>query len=169
NLKSTIDVLPVAVRKDTVELFSKYKVFTEKELQSRLNVLSEAYLKAISIEARTALLMANQHILPASLKYQKDVAEAVLSAKNAGVDNSSQLELLKTLTAAIADFQRATAALSKAIEHHVEGTPYDHAKAARENILPQLQAIRAAGDRLETLVSDEYWPLPTYREMLFIK
>lgn len=169
NLKSTTDVLPVTVRKDTLELFAKYKVFTEKELQSRFNILSEAYVKALNIEAKTAVLIGQQFILPASLKYQKDIAETVLAGKSVGVDNVSQIELLKTTTAAITDLQKSLAALNKALDHHADATPYDHAKAAKEGLLAPLIALRTAGDKLETLVSDEYWPLPTYREMLFIK
>ena len=69
NLKNTVDVLPVVTRKDTIELFTKYKVYTEKELTSRFNILSEAYVKAVNIEAQTAAMMAKTFILPAALRY----------------------------------------------------------------------------------------------------
>jgi len=169
NLKSTTDVLPVAVRKDTLELFAKYKVFTEKELQSRFNILSEAYVKTVDIEAKTALLMAQQHILPAALKHQKAVAESIAAVKAAGVDPGAQLDLLKSVSSLISDLQKGIVALTKALEHHADGTPYDHAKAAKVKIIPLFAALRSAGDALESIVADEFWTLPTYREMLFLK
>src|SRR4051794_35037356 len=80
NLKNTVEVLPVVTRKDTVDLFSKYKVYTEKELQSRFNILAETYVKTIDIEAKTAVMIAKNMILPAALRYQKEVAEAYRTA-----------------------------------------------------------------------------------------
>src|SRR5689334_9769454 len=77
NLKNTIEVLPVVTRKDTIDLFTKYKVYTEKELHSRFNILAEAYAKTLNIEANTALVMAKTMILPAALKYQKEVGESI--------------------------------------------------------------------------------------------
>ena len=70
NLKNTVEVLPVIIEKDTIDLFAKYKVYTEKELDSRFNILSEAYVKAVNIESNTALMMARTMILPAALRYQ---------------------------------------------------------------------------------------------------
>jgi glutamine synthetase len=66
-------------------------------------------------------------------------------------------------------FQKATADLDQALAHHADGDPYAHAKHARDKVIPAMNAVRTAGDRLETLVADDLWPLPTYREMLFIK
>src|SRR5689334_15296855 len=96
NLKNTVEVLPVVTRKDTIELFTKYKVYTEKELQSRFNILAEAYVKTLDIEAKTALLIAKSQILPAALRYQKEVADSVASARAAGVANPPGIETLGT-------------------------------------------------------------------------
>ena len=76
------------------------------------------------IEGKTALMMAKTMILPAALRYQAEVAGAVNAAKAAGVDNSAQAELLKSLTATITDFQKATATLEKALSHHAEGDAF---------------------------------------------
>ncbi len=103
NLKNTVDVLPIAVRKDTIELFTKYKVYSEKELQSRFNILSETYVKTIDIEAKTAVMMAKTMILPASLKYQKEVGESIAAAKAAGAAQPAGLE---TFTALVSRDQR---------------------------------------------------------------
>ncbi|MFN4242480.1 MAG: glutamine synthetase III [Tepidisphaerales bacterium] len=168
NHKNTVEALPVVIRKDTIELFTKYKVYTERELQSRFVILSEAYVKTINIEANTALMMARTMILPAALKYQTDVAQSVATAKAAGV-SAPGVETLQVLVTAIAEFQKALAALEKAREHQPHGDAYEHAKYMRDSVLPALNDLRFTADKLETLVADEYWPLPTYREMLFLK
>jgi glutamine synthetase len=168
NLKSTTDVLPVIVRKDTIELFTKYKVYTEKELQSRFNILSENYVKTVAIEASTMIFMAKTLILPAALRYQKEVAESIVAAKHAGV-SAAGTETLGTLVATINDFTKGLSALEHAAGHHADGTPYDHAKYAREKIIPAMVELRKSGDKLETMVADDLWPLPSYREMLFLR
>jgi glutamine synthetase len=169
NLRSTVDVLPVIMRKDSVDLFTKYKVYTEKELKSRFNILSEAYVKIVTIEALTASMMAKTYILPAALRYQGEVAQAVNATKAAGVDNSAQADLLRSLTATISEFQKASIALDKSIDHHGDGDPFAHAKHIKEHVLPAMLDLRKLGDKLELTVADDLWPLPTYREMLFIK
>jgi glutamine synthetase len=169
NLKNTVEALPVILRKDSVELFSKYRVYSERELQSRFNILSEGYVKTVNVEARLSSLIANTMILPAALRYQAEVAGAVAAAKAAGVEVPAQAELLRTLTGAIGDLQTAAAKLDKALSHHAEGDPYAHAKHARDAVIPAMTAVRSAGDRLEGLVADDLWPLPTYREMLFVR
>lgn len=169
NLKSTVDSIPVIIRKDSIELFGKYKVFSEKELVARYNIFSEKYVKEITIEANMMLAMAKTQILPAAIRYQGEVANAVVATKQAGVANESQTELLKSLTGTISSFQAATAALEKAVHHHPEGDAYAHAKAIKETVIPKMVELRTLGDTLETIVADDLWPLPTYREMLFLK
>ncbi len=169
NLRNTPDSLPVILRKDSIELFAKYRVYSERELQSRFAILCENYVKTVNIEARLMSMMAKTMILPAALRYQGEVASAVNATKAAGADNSSQLELLKSLTATISDFQKATAALDRALSHHADGDVHAHTKYFRDHVLPAMTEVRTLGDKLETMVADDLWPLPTYREMLFIK
>jgi glutamine synthetase len=169
NLKNTVDTLPIITRKDTIDLCTKYKVYTERELHSRFHIFSEGYVKTINIEGQLMVYMGGRMIFPASLRYQAEVAAAVNATKAAGVDNAPQLDLLKTLTAAISDFQKALANLEKALGHHTEADAYEHAKYMRDKLLPIMAETRKLGDKLETLVADDHWPLPTYREMLFIK
>lgn len=169
NLKNTVDALPVILRKDAIELFNKYRVYSERELQSRFNILCEGYVKTVNVEARLTSLMANTMILPAAVRYQGEVAQAVTATKAAGIDASVQGDLLRTVATAVTTFQKATADLDEALAHHADGDPYSHTKHARDKVIPAMNAVRAAGDRLEGLVADDLWPLPTYREMLFIK
>jgi glutamine synthetase len=170
NHKNTVEVLPVVTRKDTIELFTKYKVYSEKELQSRFNILAEAYVKTLNIEANTALMIARGQILPAALRYQKEVADSVAATKAAGVSSPAAVETLNALVSGINDLSKNIAALEKEAGHHGDGSdPYAHAKHMREHVFPALNNLRAAADKLEGLVADDLWPLPTYREMLFIK
>ncbi|HYT87869.1 MAG TPA: glutamine synthetase III, partial [Gemmataceae bacterium] len=124
NLENTVDVLPVILRKDTIDLFTKYRVYSERELQSRYNILSETYVKTVTIEGQLMSMMGRTMILPAALRYQVEVATAVNATKAAGVDNSSQADLLKSLTKTITDFQASVSALDKALGHHAEGDVY---------------------------------------------
>lgn len=169
NLKSSVDAFPVLIRKDAVELFGKYKVLSERELQSRYFIFSEKYVKEVSIEANMMVMMAKTMILPAALRYQAEVASAVNATKAAGVDNAAQLEHLKDLTGVLGKFQAAASALCEATHHHPDGDAFAHAKYMKESVIPKMVELRTFGDKLETMVADDLWPLPTYREMLFIK
>jgi glutamine synthetase len=104
------------------------------------------------------------------LRYQAQVAAAIASVKAAGAKvPGSEIGLLDELSATIDELKTSTIALTKAAEEHVKGDTLAHAKHSRDAILATMQAVRAAGDKLETLVADDLWPLPTYQEMLFIK
>jgi len=169
NIRNTVDSLPVILRKDSIELFTRYRVYSENELKSRFNILAENYVKTVAIEAKLTRFMGQTQILPACIRYQGEVATAVNAAKAAGVDNSAQANLLKTLTNGINDLQKALADLDGALGHHAEGELIDHAKYSRDKVIPAMNAVRSAADRLEGIVADDLWPIPTYREMLFIK
>ena len=167
NLKNTVDCLPLITSKESIELFTKYKVYTERELQSRSVIFAEAYVKTITIEANTMLMMAKTQILPASLRYQIELANAVSSAKAAGVV-SPAMATLETLCQLIEDFNKKTVALEKAVSHHADGDEYEHAKYARDKVFAPMGDLRKAADKIEVIIADDLWPLPTYREMLFV-
>ncbi len=169
NLKNTVDAIPTLIAKSTIDLFAKYKVLSERELHARYAIFCESYVKTVNIEANLMVNIGKTMILPAAVRYQGEVAAAVNATKAAGVDCAAQFDHLKELTATITTFQKALAALEKAHGHHAEGTPYDHAKHFRDHVLPKMVELRTAADTLETLVADDLWPLPTYREMLFMK
>ncbi|NQU76524.1 MAG: hypothetical protein HQ546_09460 [Planctomycetes bacterium] len=169
NLSSTLDCVPWATAKEAVELFAKYGVYSGRELQSRREILLENYATTVRIEAQTASAMAHTMILPASLRYQKDVAAAINNAKAAGVEDATQPELLKKLVETVSAFYKAATAMDEAIA--VDGFDDLMARAQhhRQAVLPAMNALRKLGDRLEQMVDDSYWPLPKYREMLFIR
>jgi glutamine synthetase len=169
NLRNTVDALPVIIRRDSVDLFGRYRVYSERELHSRFAILAEHYVKTVNVEARLTRFMGQTMIVPAALRYQAELAAAVNATKASGVDNATQAELLRTLTATLSDFQKALAKLDHEIEHTTSGDVLAHAKHSRDGVLPAMSAVRNHGDKLEGIVADDLWPLPTYREMLFIK
>ncbi len=169
NLKSTVDCVPLATSKESIELFSKYGVYSERELRSREEILLENYATTIGIEASTASMMAHTMILPACLKYQADVAAAVNNAKAAGVEESSQLELLKDIAKTIGDFRSAATALDDVSSNGECDGALTSAKYQHGKVIPAMNTLREFGDKLELLVDSSYWPMPVYRDMLFIR
>ncbi len=172
NLKTTVDAVPHLISKESIELFGKYKVLTEREVHSRYEIYLEKYVKTINIEVQMTTVIAKTMIIPAALEYQKNVAKSIGAAKAAGVPAASLAEQEKMLTGlahAISDMQKKSDALVHHSEHHASGDTLAHAKYSLDKLIPAMNAVRQAGDLLETMVSDDLWPLPTYREMLFIK
>jgi glutamine synthetase len=169
NLRNTVDSLAVTIRPETIELFRRYNVFNEREMQSRFNIQTESYIKTIHVESRLTALMARTMVLPAALRWQTEVANAVTAGKSAGADVGPQMAVLKTLTASIGSLQKAIVDLDHAMAHHAAGNLLDHAKQARDAIVPAMNRVRATADELEGIVADDLWPLPTYRELLFVK
>jgi len=170
NRKSTVESLPDLISPKAVELFTKYKVFSERELHSRFEIFLEGYRKTLAIESQLTQQIATRMILPAALRYQAEIAGAVANLKAAGVAvPKHQSALLDELVHAIDALQTATDKLSDVIDEHPKGDSLDHAKHSRDVVVPAMNSVRSAGDTLETLVASDLWPLPTYQEMLFIK
>lgn len=170
NRRNAVDSLPDLVSPKAVALFGKYGVLSERELHSRFEILLENYKKTINIEAQLTAQIASRQILPAAMRYQAEVAAAVSNLKAAGSKvPGSQTALLDELSTTIEELQSRTAALVDAMEEHPEGDTLAHAKYFRDTVVPAMNAVRAAGDKLEVLVAADLWPLPTYQEMLFIK
>ncbi|HEX7087055.1 MAG TPA: glutamine synthetase III [Vicinamibacterales bacterium] len=173
NLPNTVDALPQMVRPEVLEVFEKHKVLTARELKARCEVNYETYNKTINVEAQLMVLMANRYILPAALEYIKQVGESVTAARAAGVPTKQGKALLTRLVK-LTDTLRSTAdTLAKALEHAANGngngSAEKHAKYFRDKVIPLMDTLRETGDALELAVPHELWPLPTYREMLFIK
>ena len=170
NRKTTIDSLPDLVSAKSIALFGKHKVFSERELHSRLEIFLEGYKKTIAIEALLTAQIARRQILPAALRYQSEVAGSIANLRAADLTPpKSQTALLSQLVDTIEALQSGVDRLEAATDHHANGDTLAHATHARDAIIPAMQAVRDAGDTLETLVAADLWPLPTYQEMLFIK
>ena len=170
NFKTTVDAMPYFLNKECVDVFGKYKVLSEREVHSRYEIYLESYKKTINIEAQLTASIAKTMILPAAIRYQGEVAHSLAAAKAAGAGNLTEQEaLLKELAGTIGELQKKIAALVHATEHVGDGDVMAHAKYSKETIIPAMNAVRVLGDKLEMIVADDLWPLPTYREMLFIK
>jgi len=169
NLRSTVDCVPLVTGEESIELFGKYKVYSDRELHSRQEILLENYATTISIEADTASMIAHTMILPAALKYQADVAAAVNSAKTAGIEDAAQLALLEEVVSTSGAFRKAAVDLDAAKAADAPEGALALAKYQHGTIIPAMEKLRELGDKLEMLVDSNYWPLPTYSEMLFIR
>ena len=168
NLKNTVDALPEVVKPEAVKAFEKYKVLTEAELHARYEISLETYNKTINIEAQLMVLMADRYILPSALQYLKQVGEAVAAAKAGGAPTREVRKTLIWLVKAIDQFRAQTVKLEQAAAHG-GGSANKHAKYMRDTVVPAMAKLRELGDQLELAVPHALWPLPTYREMLFVK
>jgi glutamine synthetase len=168
NHTNTVDALPELTKADVVRIFEKYKVLNARELHARFDVAVETYVKTVNVEAQLMVLMANRYILPAALKYQKDVAESVAAVRDAGGSFKEAKKMLDRVSGLVDELRQRTDKLAKALDEHAP-TAEKHAKFMRDTVVPAMAALRDTGDQIELVVPHELWPLPTYREMLFIK
>ncbi len=168
NLTNTVDALPELVKPDVIKAFERYKVLDERELHARYEVALETYTKTVNVEGQLMVLMSNRYILPAALHYQKDIADSVKSVRDAGSSVREVKKLLDRLTGLVDELRSRTEKLAKALEHQGAGAE-KHAKFVRDNVVTAMAALRETGDEIEVVVPHALWPLPTYREMLFVK
>lgn len=167
NLKNTVDALPVLIEKDVIDVLAKYKVLSSRETHSRYEIYMERYCKDVATESKLCLQMARQSLLPAAYRYQGQLAQTVAAMRAAGKEgDTSALDYVTTLVGQLED---AVHRLNAAIEYHGNGDILAHAKHYRDGVLPVMLEVRAAADKLEEVVADDLWPLPTYAEMLFIR
>jgi glutamine synthetase len=169
NLKNTVDALPQLVTKDAITLLDKYKILNEREVHARYEVFLENYNKTINVEGQLMVLMANRYIVPAALEYQKRVGQSVTAVKQAGSSSVQGKKLLAQYTKLTDQFKAQADALAGALEHSGTGSSEKHAKYMRDKVVPAMAKLRTIGDEIEVLTPHEIWPLPTYREMLFVK
>ena len=167
NFVSTVDALPHMLDEKNVRLFTTHGVFTEAELRSRLEIKLENYTKVLNIEGETALMMAEREILPASMSYMRAMARTVNEVKSAGAASPAAQKLLAQLTELTDKLYDATEALRSAIATRPEGDAYQNAVYEHDVIIPAMGAVRTVADSLETIVGKEYWPFPTYADLLF--
>jgi glutamine synthetase len=168
NLKNTVDALPEIVKPGVIKAFEKFKVLTEAELHARYEINLETYCKTINIEAQLMVLMASRYILPAALEYQKHVGQSVTAARTGGAPSREGKKHLTTLVKLIDAFIAQTGKLAIVVDHN-SANAEKHAKYMRDSVVPAMVRLRELGDQLELMVPHETWPLPTYREMLFVK
>jgi glutamine synthetase len=162
NLRQTPDALPWLLEPSTVGVFGKYEVLSERELESRYEVLLEQYVTTLNIEGETAASMARTMLMPAAIQW--------FATLDAADDSQGVKRLKEELGGLIDDFVESVFALETANRDHPEdGDVLDEAKYVQNTVLPAMNAAREVADRLEKIVPDDLWPLPKYSEILFIK
>jgi len=166
NLKTTVDAIKSAKSKESIDLFSKYKVLSKRELESRNEIYTEQYVKTAVLESNLVVKIAKTVIYPAAVRYQSELCQAAANAKAAG--QKFETSTLDAVSELIKKLQVSTAALEKAKEHHAKSLEAE-AEHACDVIMPGMLTVRQYADQLESLVADDLWSLPTYQEMLFIK
>ncbi|MCU0581270.1 MAG: glutamine synthetase III, partial [Syntrophales bacterium] len=166
NINSTVAAIQAMIADKNVALFKEHDILTRHEMESRCEINLENYIKVINIEALTMLEMAKRQILPAVIKYAAVVADSINTIKKTGVkaDISVQEELLKEISSLAAAFRNNSVALEKAVTQAVGicGNTFGRACFYRDQVFVKMGALRATGDKLETLVDEDYWPMPTY-------
>ena len=168
NIRSMVEAIPALTTEKAVSMFEKFKVFTKAELESRAEIKFESYAKAINIEARTMIDMASKQIIPAIIKYTKDLADTVVAVKEAGADASVQAELLTEVSGLLAETKKALEALKVVTDQAAameEGE--DQARFYHFDVVPAMEALRTPVDTLEMIVDKEAWPMPSYGDLIF--
>ena len=168
NIKSMVEAIPALTTDKAVELFGKFGVFTKAELESRAEIKYENYAKAINIEAKAMIDIAAKQIIPAVVKYTKELADTVLAVKEAGADASVQAEMLADISGLLTETKAALKKLEAVTE---EAAGKEEGKVQSEfyhfSVVPAMEGLRTPVDELEMIVDKEVWPMPSYGDLLF--
>lgn len=170
NLKTTVDALPYYIKDKNIKLFVDNNIYTEVEMHARYEILLEEYSKVINIEALTTVNMARKQIIPAVTKFMKDLSDTIISKKAVGLANSCDMEK-GTLTQVSGfanklyeEVEKLSTLLTK-VDNYTDAL--ENATFYKSQIIPAMNAVRAAADSLEVLVGKEYWPFPTYSDLIY--
>lgn len=167
NLRTTADALPVLKADYIEELFARMGVFTPVELESRFDVYAEQYLLAIEVEAELVVSMAKTIIYPAAVRYLSELSLAIANAAAIGIEMDK--ERAQTVSNLIKLLMDSVGKLSEAMAKDDFDSSEEHMQYSAQTIRPLMDKVREYADTLEGEVADNFWPLPTYQEMLFVK
>lgn len=171
NLPTTVDALPHYTDEKNVKLFTKHKIYTEVEMQSRQDIILETYAKTINIEALTASDMVKRDILPAVSSYVAELTSGVATKKAISDDIpcEAELDIIKRLSGLQDCAYKKLAALDNAIigVKEVGEDPIEVATYYKDSVITAMTELRAVVDEMETLVSSDYWPYPSYGDLMF--
>lgn len=171
NIKSTVESTKALLSEKNQAVLEKHGVLTKVESESRYEITLEGYNKTINIEALTTLEIAKRQILPSVIKYATSLASSIntITAVGIGADVSVQTELLKEVSSLTASLNKNIALLEEVVAKadNFDGDIYDLGMIYRYEVFEQMNTLREVADTLETIVDKEFWPLPTYSDMLF--
>lgn len=176
NITSTPPALKAYISKETIDLFERNNILSAKELEARYHINLENYTKKIQIESRVMGDLAKNHIIPIAIKYQNTLIENTLGLKQVLDEKTyvglskNQIQTIKDISEHISQVKQKTDEMleERKIANRLEGEE-EQAKAYNEKVFPYFEEIRNHVDKLELLVDDELWPLPKYRELLFLR
>ncbi len=168
NIPSMVEAVDTLTTEKSIRLFEKFGIFTEAELRSRAEILYETYAKTINIEALTMIDMANKQIIPAVMKFARTLADTTNAIVAAGGDATVSMQLLKEVSMKLTEMK---AAVENLLEEESKASSMVRGKEQAfyyyENVMEAMNALRKPADELEKLVDKEYWPFPTYADLLF--
>ena len=170
NLPTTPDCLPYLLKDKNIKLFADHKVFSRQEIEARYEIYLESYCKNVRIEALTMTDMTNKDILPAVSAYFKTLCETVKTMGRAGIDPSGSYEQVtaEKLAALSRKIFSAVHGLSQAVDGLSEaGDAARESELIRDRVLPQMNLLREYVDAAESITAEEYWPYPSYGDLLF--
>jgi glutamine synthetase len=167
NLRTTADALPILKADYIEELFSRVGVLTPTELESRFEVYAEQYILAIEVEAKLMVSMAKTVIYPAAMRYHAELSTTISKAQEIGISLSK--ESAEVVASLIHSMMDNVSKLNAMIGKHDFASVEDHMQYCAQTIRPSMDKLREYADGLEGEVADDFWPLPTYQEMLFVK
>ena len=170
NYPTTADCMPHILDKKNVDMLTSHHVFSEAELKFRCEIMLENYCHNIIIEANTMMDMVQKQILPAIEKYTADLARNALTKKQLDENIACRYEIhtvnkLSCLTDEIADKKEALASAIALLQQYPN--IMEQADQIRDTLLPMMQDLRKACDEAETITAKNYWPFPTYADLLF--
>ncbi|MBE6673866.1 MAG: glutamine synthetase type III [Ruminococcaceae bacterium] len=168
NLKSTPEAIERLLDAKNVQLFVQNKVFSEKELKARFDIMLENYSKVINIEALTMIDMAKKSIIPAVSKYTKELVKTATMKNNLGIDSVYETKVATKLSSLNTEAYELTLRLENEVyDANLEKNVVENARKHEERVLSTMKALRMVVDEMETMTSKEYWPMPNYSELLF--
>ncbi len=170
NMKTTVDALPSMLSEKNIALMSEMNVLSPVEMQSRYEVELEHYSKVINIEALTTLGMARRQLIPAALEFLSSVSETAAAKKavSEALSTKTEEKILASVTKDVDDMNEAADKLDDLMNKvdSITGT-YELAEYYCKQVVPAMSEVRAAADHCEIIIGKDYWPLPSYSEMLF--
>ena len=172
NVNTTAHALDFWVTPTAEKLFEKYEIYSKKELHARYEIMNENYIKKIQIEGRVIGDLATNHIIPTAIEYQNKLIANVRGLKEIGLEAEGKpvIELIKEMSKHISTIQKGVEDMTEARKQANKITEAPKgSKAYCDKVKPYFETIRYAVDKLELIVGDEDWPLPKYRELLFLR
>ena len=168
NLKTTPDTLGALMDPDNIAFLEKYGVLNEAECHARYIAKAEQYAKLINIEANTMTYMVRHMYLPALMSYSGDLATSVATKAELGIISRAEKDIIEKLTAGIDAIYDLTATLEEiAAKASAMGNPTAQDACCRDEVIPAMADLRAQVDAMELLCGEDYWPVPSYNQMLF--